>query len=45
MANQLQGDAKTTKGNRKHAQSTYNDCKKRIKLSKNEMNVSENKRS
>ena len=38
-ANQLEGDAETTDGNRKHVQSKMNDYKKRIKLSWNKSKV------
>ena len=35
----MKEDAETTKGNRKHNQSTYNDYKKRRKLSRDETKV------
>ena len=38
-ANQLKKHAKKSKDNQKHAQSTYNDYKRTIKLSKNETKV------
>ena len=38
-ANQLEVDDITTKGNQKHAKSTYNDYKKTIKLSRIETKV------
>ena len=38
-ANDLEGDFKTFKDNKKNAQSTTNDYKKRIKLSRNETKV------
>ena len=38
-ADQFKGDAKTNKGNHKHALSTHIDYKKRIKLVRNETNV------
>ena len=43
MTNQFKRDAETTKGNRKHAQSKYNDNTKTIKLSRIETKVLEHK--
>ena len=39
MASYLEGDAETIKGYCKHALSTYNDYKNRIKMSRNETKV------
>ncbi len=39
MAVRLESNARTILGNRKQAQNTYNDYKKRIKLSRTEAKV------
>ena len=39
MENWLEAEARKSFGNRSHAKSTYNDLKKRIKLSRNETKV------
>ena len=39
MTNQLKEDAEITKDNQKHAQNSYNDKKRTIKLTKNIQNV------